>query len=209
MTAMRLATLDLPEGNAMRAPGDATGSMAFEIAIDEMAHQLNLDPIEFRIRNDTQQDPGEAHARVFHAQADRMPAHRRGQIRLESPQRAARQSPRRTLAGGPGRGDRVSRSARAQLRRARAARCAGYGHRRNRHDGYWHRQLHHHPANCRRDDGRAARSRRRETRRFQFPGFGGFRRTIRRRERDLRRVCRVREVARSRRAEAGRRRGHG
>ena len=64
MTAMRLATLDLPEGNAMRAPGDASGSMAFEIAIDEMAQQLNLDPIEFRIRNDTQQDP-EKPARVY------------------------------------------------------------------------------------------------------------------------------------------------
>ncbi len=64
MTATRLATLDLPEGNAMRAPGDASGSMAFEAAIDEMAHELNLDPIEFRVRNDTQQDP-EKPARVY------------------------------------------------------------------------------------------------------------------------------------------------
>src|SRR3546814_2035362 len=37
MTAMRLATLDLPEGNAMRAPGEAPGMMALEIAIDEIA----------------------------------------------------------------------------------------------------------------------------------------------------------------------------
>jgi xanthine dehydrogenase YagR molybdenum-binding subunit len=57
MTAMRLARLDLPEGNAMRAPGEASGMMALEIAIDEMAEKLNLDPIEFRIRNDTQVDP--------------------------------------------------------------------------------------------------------------------------------------------------------
>lgn len=64
MTATRLAALDLPEGNAMRAPGDAAGSMAFEVAIDEMAHKLNLDPVEFRIRNDTQQDP-EKPARVY------------------------------------------------------------------------------------------------------------------------------------------------
>jgi xanthine dehydrogenase YagR molybdenum-binding subunit len=63
-TATRLVTLDLPEGNAMRAPGDAPGSMAFEVAIDEMAHKLNLDPIEFRIRNDTQQDP-EKPSRVY------------------------------------------------------------------------------------------------------------------------------------------------
>jgi len=57
MTATRLAVLDLPEGNAMRAPGEATGLMALEIAIDEMAEKLGLDPVEFRIRNDTQVDP--------------------------------------------------------------------------------------------------------------------------------------------------------
>jgi xanthine dehydrogenase YagR molybdenum-binding subunit len=57
MTAMRLAELDLPEGNAMRAPGEAPGMMALEIAIDEMAEKLGLDPVEFRILNDTQVDP--------------------------------------------------------------------------------------------------------------------------------------------------------
>jgi xanthine dehydrogenase YagR molybdenum-binding subunit len=57
MTAMRLAELDLAEGNAMRAPGEASGMMALEIAIDEMAERLKLDPVEFRIRNDTQVDP--------------------------------------------------------------------------------------------------------------------------------------------------------
>ncbi|MGE0764988.1 MAG: aldehyde oxidoreductase molybdenum-binding subunit PaoC [Hyphomicrobiaceae bacterium] len=53
MTATRLAVLDLPEGNAMRAPGEASGMMALEIAIDEMAERLELDPVEFRILNDT------------------------------------------------------------------------------------------------------------------------------------------------------------
>jgi xanthine dehydrogenase YagR molybdenum-binding subunit len=57
MTQMRLATLDLAEGNAMRAPGEAPGLMTLEIAMDEMAEQLHLDPIEFRILNDTQVDP--------------------------------------------------------------------------------------------------------------------------------------------------------
>ena len=57
MTATRLAVLDLPEGNSMRAPGEATGLMALEIAIDEMAALLAMDPIAFRIRNDTQFDP--------------------------------------------------------------------------------------------------------------------------------------------------------
>jgi xanthine dehydrogenase YagR molybdenum-binding subunit len=57
MTAMRLAQLDLPEGNAMRAPGEAAGMLALEIAIDEMAEKLGIDPVEFRVINDTQVDP--------------------------------------------------------------------------------------------------------------------------------------------------------
>jgi xanthine dehydrogenase YagR molybdenum-binding subunit len=57
LTSTRLAMLDLPEGNAMRAPGEAPGMMALEIAIDEMAEKLGLDPIEFRIKNDTQVNP--------------------------------------------------------------------------------------------------------------------------------------------------------
>ncbi|MBQ5947562.1 aldehyde oxidoreductase molybdenum-binding subunit PaoC [Massilia sp. ST3] len=57
MTSLRLATLDLPEANAMRAPGEAPGMMALEIAIDEMAEKLNMDPVAFRILNDTKVDP--------------------------------------------------------------------------------------------------------------------------------------------------------
>ena len=57
MTALRLAALDLPEGNAMRAPGEAPGLMALEVAMDEVAEKLGIDPVEFRIRNDTQVDP--------------------------------------------------------------------------------------------------------------------------------------------------------
>jgi xanthine dehydrogenase YagR molybdenum-binding subunit len=57
LTSMRLAVLDLPEGNAMRAPGEAPGLMALEIAVDELAETLGMDPIELRVRNDTQVDP--------------------------------------------------------------------------------------------------------------------------------------------------------
>src|SRR5204862_2243872 len=57
MTSTRLAVLDLPEANAMRAPGEATGMMALEVAMDEMAEKLGIDPVEFRIRNDTQVVP--------------------------------------------------------------------------------------------------------------------------------------------------------
>jgi xanthine dehydrogenase YagR molybdenum-binding subunit len=57
MTAVRLAVLDLPEGNDMRAPGEAPGLMALEIAMDEMAEKLKMDPVAFRILNDTKVDP--------------------------------------------------------------------------------------------------------------------------------------------------------
>ena len=57
MTATRLAVLDLPESNAMRAPGEAPGMMALEIAMDELAEKLRLDPVELRVQNDTQVDP--------------------------------------------------------------------------------------------------------------------------------------------------------
>jgi xanthine dehydrogenase YagR molybdenum-binding subunit len=57
LTFMKLADLDLPEGNAMRAPGEAPGLMVLEMAMDEMAEKLGMDPVQFRIVNDTQVDP--------------------------------------------------------------------------------------------------------------------------------------------------------
>ena len=53
----RLVPVNLQTPFAMRAPGEATGSFALESAMDEMAWKLNMDPIEFRIKNDTQIDP--------------------------------------------------------------------------------------------------------------------------------------------------------
>lgn len=53
----RALEMHLPESNAMRAPGETAGLMALEIAMDEMAEKLGLDPVEFRIINDTQVDP--------------------------------------------------------------------------------------------------------------------------------------------------------
>ncbi len=54
---LKLATLDLGEANDMRAPGEAPGLMALEMAMDEMAEKLGIDPVEFRVLNDTQADP--------------------------------------------------------------------------------------------------------------------------------------------------------
>jgi xanthine dehydrogenase YagR molybdenum-binding subunit len=68
LTGNRLAELDLPEGNAMRAPGEAPGLMALEIAMDEMAEKLGIDPIEFRVLNDTQVDPANPQRRFSQRQ---------------------------------------------------------------------------------------------------------------------------------------------
>jgi xanthine dehydrogenase YagR molybdenum-binding subunit len=54
MTSNRVAPMDLPEANAMRAPNEAPGLAVLEIAMDEMAEKLGMDPVEFRIKNDTQ-----------------------------------------------------------------------------------------------------------------------------------------------------------
>ncbi len=40
----------------MRGPGEATGAFALESAIDEMAYALNMDPLEFRVKNDPEKD---------------------------------------------------------------------------------------------------------------------------------------------------------
>ena len=42
---------------SMRAPGEAVGQIALECAMDELAEQLNLDPVELRRRNEPEQDP--------------------------------------------------------------------------------------------------------------------------------------------------------
>jgi xanthine dehydrogenase YagR molybdenum-binding subunit len=57
LTRHRLAKLDLPRSDSMRAPGDAIGLMALECAMDELAERLNLDPVDLRLRNNTQTDP--------------------------------------------------------------------------------------------------------------------------------------------------------
>lgn len=56
-TRHRLAPLDINRGEWMRAPGEAPGLLAGECAMDELAEQLGMDPIEFRIRNEPHRDP--------------------------------------------------------------------------------------------------------------------------------------------------------
>jgi xanthine dehydrogenase YagR molybdenum-binding subunit len=50
-TGYRLVPLDVSTPAHMRAPGEATGSFALESAMDELAHELGMDPLELRLRN--------------------------------------------------------------------------------------------------------------------------------------------------------------
>jgi xanthine dehydrogenase YagR molybdenum-binding subunit len=56
-TKHRLVRLDIATPTYMRAPGESSGSFALESAIDELAHQLGIDPIEFRLANYAEIDP--------------------------------------------------------------------------------------------------------------------------------------------------------
>ena len=49
---------DIGTPGPMRAPGIASGSAALECALDEMAEAVGLDPLEFRLRNYADAEPG-------------------------------------------------------------------------------------------------------------------------------------------------------
>lgn len=57
LTGHRLVMMDLPGAGAMRAPGEASGMLSLECAMDELAEKLGLDPIELRVRNEPERDP--------------------------------------------------------------------------------------------------------------------------------------------------------
>jgi xanthine dehydrogenase YagR molybdenum-binding subunit len=47
----RLVRLNLTTPCPMRAPGETPGVFALECAVDELAHEIGVDPVEFRLRN--------------------------------------------------------------------------------------------------------------------------------------------------------------
>ena len=55
-TRYKIVPLNLSTPTWMRGPGESTGSFALECAIDEMSYALNLDPLEFRLRNYAETD---------------------------------------------------------------------------------------------------------------------------------------------------------
>jgi xanthine dehydrogenase YagR molybdenum-binding subunit len=54
---VQVAKVDMVANTFMRAPGEAVGTFAMECAVDELADQMGIDPIELRIRNEPEKDP--------------------------------------------------------------------------------------------------------------------------------------------------------
>lgn len=58
-TSQRLLRSNIGQTSYTRAPGEATGTFALEVAMDEMAQELGMDPVEFRLKNYAELDPEE------------------------------------------------------------------------------------------------------------------------------------------------------
>jgi xanthine dehydrogenase YagR molybdenum-binding subunit len=56
-TSQKLVRLDTGTPSFMRAPGEAPGTYALEAALDELAYELKMDPLELRFKNYAEQDP--------------------------------------------------------------------------------------------------------------------------------------------------------
>jgi xanthine dehydrogenase YagR molybdenum-binding subunit len=56
-TSQRLVPLNVGTPTFQRAPGESTGTFALEIAMDELAEKLGMDPIELRLKNYAEKDP--------------------------------------------------------------------------------------------------------------------------------------------------------
>jgi xanthine dehydrogenase YagR molybdenum-binding subunit len=61
LTGHTLHKLDIAVASAMRAPGEASGMLSLECAMDELAERVGLDPIELRIRNEAHVHPETGH----------------------------------------------------------------------------------------------------------------------------------------------------
>jgi xanthine dehydrogenase YagR molybdenum-binding subunit len=55
--SVETVTMNMLANTFMRAPGEAVGTFGLESAIDELAVELGMDPIELRIRNEPDKDP--------------------------------------------------------------------------------------------------------------------------------------------------------
>nr|WP_312017883.1 xanthine dehydrogenase family protein molybdopterin-binding subunit [Bradyrhizobium japonicum] len=84
--------LDVLANTFMRAPGEAPGTFAVESAMDELAHELQIDPIELRRRNIGHSDPVSG---APHSQSDLMLAYDLGAKRFGWERRSSKPGSRK------------------------------------------------------------------------------------------------------------------
>lgn len=58
VTSHKLVEMNLGVATFQRAPGEATGTLALEVALDELAWKLKMDPVQLRLANYAEKDPG-------------------------------------------------------------------------------------------------------------------------------------------------------
>jgi len=57
LVAQKVADMNMVANTFMRAPGESVGTFALESALDELAHRMQVDPVELRRRIEPEKDP--------------------------------------------------------------------------------------------------------------------------------------------------------
>ncbi|HZP67770.1 MAG TPA: xanthine dehydrogenase family protein molybdopterin-binding subunit [Rudaea sp.] len=98
-TTHRLVRLNLGTPTFQRAPGESTGTFALEVAMDELAVALAMDPLDLRLRNYAEKDPleGKPFSSKSLRECYRQAAERFGWSKRDSKPRSMRAG--RTLIG--------------------------------------------------------------------------------------------------------------
>ncbi len=141
LTRHRLVPLDMLRGEDVRAPGEAPGLLALESAMDELAHALNMDPVELRILNEPAVDP---ERNVPYSERRVVECLREGARRFKWERR--QQQPGTVRDGrwlvGFGVAAAIRVHPQATSESAGAAGAGRHLHRVVGYDGYWDRDLH-------------------------------------------------------------------
>jgi xanthine dehydrogenase YagR molybdenum-binding subunit len=128
-TTHRVVPFDIASTCPMRAPGSGPGSFALESAMDKLACRLGIDPVELRLRNYAEQEPGTGrpfspkHLRDCYAIAAE---------RINWPSRSPRPGARPRAIGWSGWAWRRRATMSCSSRRAPRWRCCATGRRGSR-----------------------------------------------------------------------------
>ena len=175
-TRHRVVKVNTVQPTAMRAPNEGMGNFALESAMDELAAELDIDPLELRLRNYADKDPttGKPYSSKKLREAYHLAAERFGWSRRPLRPRAIRDG---NDLVGYGMASALMTTYRfpSTARRDAARRC---GHRPGRVAGDRHRRAHDHAADRGRSPRRPSLPRGDAPRRHGPSGSGNNRRLV-------------------------------